>query len=60
MRIEDRAKLEGLIDCYIERPNFGRDFGSYKTAFMHLFAQGWHEHCPRLLMLNDSIFYSTD
>ncbi|MCQ0971158.1 hypothetical protein MLD63_12065 [Paracoccus sp. TK19116] len=59
MRIADLTQLDGLVDCYIERPNFGRDFGSYKTAFTHLFEQGWHQDCPRLLMLNDSIFYTS-
>ena len=50
--------LQDCIDCYIERPNFGRDFGSYQTGFMYLFKQGWETQCPRLLMLNDSLFFS--
>jgi hypothetical protein len=50
--------LQSIIDCYIERPNFGQDFGSYKTAYTHIYKRGWDKHCPRLLMLNDSIFYS--
>ena len=50
--------LQRIIDCYIERPNFGQDFGSYKTAYAHIFKRGWNKHCPRLLMLNDSVFYS--
>lgn len=52
--------LKELVDCYIERPNFGRDFGSYKTGFLHVFDKGWHEQCPRLLMINDSIFFSEE
>lgn len=58
LKLKKPNELEGIVDCYIERPNFGRDFGSYKTGFLHLFAQGWHEICPRLLMVNDSIFFS--
>ncbi len=50
--------LKDKIDCYIERANFGRDFGSYKTGFLHLYKKGWEQNCKRLLMLNDSLFYS--
>jgi len=46
-----------LIDCYIERFNHGRDFGSYKTGFLHIFSRQWEAQCPRLLMLNDSVFF---
>lgn len=59
LRLKDPGALTGLIDCYIERPNFGRDFGSYKTGFLHVYARGWEKTCPRLLMLNDSVFYSS-
>lgn len=58
LKLKDPAALQGRVDCYIERPNFGRDFGSYKSGFLHVFQQGWHEICPRLLMINDSIFFS--
>ena len=58
LKLRDPAALQGQIDCYIERPNFGRDFGSYKTGFLHMFQKGWHKSCPRLLMINDSIFFS--
>lgn len=60
LKIADPQALRGLVDCYIERPNFGRDFGSYKTGFLHLFHRGWHKTCPRLLMVNDSVFYSAE
>lgn len=46
------------MDCYIERFNFGRDFGSYKSGFNYLYANGLAEQCPRLLMINDSVFFS--
>lgn len=49
--------FEGLIDCYIERFNHGRDFGSYKLGFLHLYSRQWEEQCPRLLMLNDSVYF---
>ena len=47
-----------LFDTYVEIFNFGRDFGMYKFAFTYVFKQGWHKICPRLLMVNDSIFFS--
>ena len=59
LKLKQPEELRGLIDCYIERSNFGRDFGSYKTGFLHLFARRWEGTCPRLLMLNDSVFYSS-
>lgn len=59
LRLAEIERARGHVDCYIERPNFGRDFGSYKTGFLHLFDQGWAQNCPRLIMLNDSVFYST-
>lgn len=46
------------MDCYIERYNFGRDFGSYKSGFNYMYTQGLAEKCPRLLMINDSVFFS--
>ncbi len=57
-RLADPASLAGIIDCYVERFNFGRDFGSYRCGFLHIYGRGWHERCPRLLMLNDSVFYA--
>lgn len=58
LTLSQLGELEQQIDCYIERPNFGRDFGSYKAGFLHVFSQGWHQACPRLLMMNDSVFFS--
>lgn len=46
------------MDCYIERFNFGRDFGSYKSGFSYIYSNGLAEQCPRLLMINDSVFFS--
>ena len=59
LKVKQPEELRGLIDCYIERPNFGRDFGSYKTGFLHLFSRRWEGTCPRLVLLNDSVFYSS-
>ncbi|WP_298802784.1 rhamnan synthesis F family protein [uncultured Lentibacter sp.] len=60
LKLGDPSALQGLVDCYIERPNFGRDFGSYKTGFLHIFKNNWQESCPRLLMINDSVFFSAE
>lgn len=58
LRLKSADLVEGLIDCYIERFNFGRDFGSYKTGFQWIAKQGWDKDCPRLLMVNDSVFFT--
>jgi len=58
LKLANPEQYNGLMDCYIERYNFGRDFGSYKTGYMHLYKQQWDKQCPRLLMLNDSLYYS--
>lgn len=57
-KVKEPDRLKDKIDCYIERPNFGRDFGSYKTGFLHLYKHSWERRCDRLLLLNDSLFYS--
>lgn len=58
MKILAPEQLKAVVDCYIERPNFGRDFGSYKTGFLHVYKKEWNKKCPRLLMLNDSVYFS--
>jgi len=58
LQLKDPAALEDCCDCYVERYNFGRDFGSFKMGFCHLIKQGHLRRCPRLLMVNDSVFYS--
>jgi hypothetical protein len=58
LKVPNPDRLKDKIDCYIERPNFGRDFGSYQTGFLHIYKKGWEQQCERLLMLNDSLFYS--
>lgn len=59
LRLAAPGVLRDLVGCYIERPNYGRDFGSYRTGFLHLYARGWEQCCPRLLMLNDSVFFAS-
>ncbi|WP_313462034.1 hypothetical protein [Pseudomonas nitroreducens] len=58
LKIGDPVQYENIVDCYIEKYNFGRDFGSYQSGFNYLYKQGLAGQCPRLLMLNDSVFYS--
>ncbi len=50
--------LRAICDCYVERYNFGRDFGSFKWGFCHMIKEGHLRDCPRLLMINDSVFFS--
>ena len=56
-RLAREHDLSGSIDCYIERFNYGRDFGSFKLGFLHIYSRQWEERCPRLLMLNDSVYF---
>jgi len=59
LKIKNPSIYKEVIDVYIERPNFGRDFGSYKTGFSYFFKNQYEKLCPRLLMLNDSLFYTS-
>ena len=52
--------MADVCDLYVERFNFGRDFGSFKWGFNHLFDQKWAKTCPRLMMINDSVFFSAE
>lgn len=58
LKLAQPNNYRDYMDCYIERFNFGRDFGSYKSGFNYLYANGLAEQCPRLLMINDSVFFS--
>lgn len=47
------------FDYFIERYNYGRDFGSYKDGFLEIFKLSKRSSLsPSVLMLNDSVFYS--
>ncbi|MFM1783983.1 MAG: hypothetical protein RLZZ579_260 [Actinomycetota bacterium] len=43
---------------YAQIPNFGRDFASYKFAMQTIYRNGWHKNSSRLVLTNDSIFFS--
>ena len=58
LKLSSPDDYRDVMDCYIERYNFGRDFGSYKSGFNYIYTQGLAEKCPRLLMINDSLFFS--
>lgn len=58
LAVGEPEALRDHFDCYIERPNFGRDFGSYKTGFLHLFDTDAADACDRLIMCNDSVYYT--
>jgi hypothetical protein len=48
-----------FFDTYIQRYNYGRDFGSYKLGFLEIFKIiKKNKISPSVLMLNDSVFYS--
>lgn len=58
LRLEEQNYPSELTDVYIERDNYGRDFGSYKAGMKYFFDKGFDEKCERLLIINDSIFFS--
>lgn len=43
---------------FAQIPNFGRDFASYKFAMKAFYRNGWHKNASRLVLANDSIFYT--
>ncbi len=59
LKIRKPESLKGLVDFYVERFNYGRDFGSYKHGFLYLIKKKWNRICPRVLLLNDSVYYTT-
>ncbi|MBE9476424.1 MAG: hypothetical protein IME92_04705, partial [Proteobacteria bacterium] len=59
LKLKDPDQYKDIIDCYIEKFNFGRDFSSYKTGFLHIYKRGWETECARVLMANDSVFYTS-
>jgi hypothetical protein len=60
LSIKSRNELSDLITIYMERANYGRDFGSYKDGIIWLYKNKKHEMlaAKKLLVLNDSVFYS--
>ena len=55
-----RNELTQWTTAYIERPNYGRDFGSYKDGMLWIYKNLKPEvmDVERLLILNDSVFYT--
>ncbi|MWB76411.1 glycosyltransferase [Pseudooceanicola sp. 216_PA32_1] len=51
----DRTRLLGACWHYIERPNFGYDFGAYRDGVMHLFPR--LDGLERLVLINDSSWF---
>ncbi len=60
LALKDKSSIDDCCDMYVERFNFGRDFGSFKYGFCHIFSEKWDKACPRLLMINDSVFFSSE
>ncbi|KGT90768.1 rhamnan synthesis F family protein [Enterobacter cancerogenus] len=58
LRLEEHNYPLELVDVYIERDNYGRDFGSYKAGMKYFFDKGFQNKCERLLIINDSVFFS--
>lgn len=56
----NKALIEKYFDVYIERYNFGRDFGSYKIAFTKIIYKNLNKSIiDKVLMINDSVYYSS-
>ncbi|MEP1201541.1 rhamnan synthesis F family protein [Tateyamaria sp.] len=51
----DREQLLEACSCYIERPNFGYDFGAYRDGVLSI--QGRLDQLKRLVLINDSAWY---
>lgn len=58
LKLEEHNYPLDLADVYIERDNYGRDFGSYKAGMKYFFDSGFQDKCQRLLIINDSVFFS--
>ncbi len=51
----DLGRLRPHLHTFIQRRNFGRDFGGYRRGVLHVL----EKHKPdRLILLNDSLFYA--
>ena len=57
---DSRNELEDYIAIYMERPNYGRDFGSYKDGILWAFRnlEPKFPKLKRMVLLNDSVYYS--
>ena len=57
-KIKDHDRYSDIFDTYIERFNFGRDFGNYKVGLKYSFKNANMDDCSSLILCNDSVFYS--
>lgn len=51
----DKARVLALCHSYIERPNFGYDFGGYRDGVLSL--RGIFSEIEQLILLNDSAWF---
>lgn len=58
LKLEQVNYPSDLVDVYIERDNYGRDFGSYKSGMSYFIDKKMDATCERLLIINDSVFFS--
>lgn len=58
LKLDSENYPKELVDVYIERDNYGRDFGSYKAGMKYFYDNGMEKQCERLLIINDSVFFS--
>jgi hypothetical protein len=56
-RLSNPTTGDDVFDLYIERFNYGRDFGSYKSGILRIQKQIGLSNIPRLVLLNDSVYY---
>ena len=56
----EASYLSNLASVYIERFNYGRDFGSYKEGIQYLQNTEVFKDCSSFLMANDSVYYLQD
>ena len=52
---KDRGTLDAAVWKWMERPNFGYDFGGYRDALRVL--KSWNADPERLVILNDSMWF---
>ncbi len=52
--------LSGIASVYIQRFNYGRDFGSYKEGIQYLQKENKLPQADKFLLCNDSVYYLQD
>ncbi|GGX60202.1 rhamnan synthesis F family protein [Saccharospirillum salsuginis] len=60
LKLTNKEELSKLFDVYIQRFNYGRDFGSYKCGVEYLYKNAViNGDTNRLIILNDSVYYDS-